>query len=707
MKRREFLNLTVGATVITPWVSPAAAQSAAAPIDPPPDLAPLPVVEGGKWFMDEPTRIGWFTLRYSDARQSAAGFVQQVAEAKMNLLCLTVGGSFAFYPSEVPFHQWAPGISGQNDFLGKIVREAAGRNIRIAARFDFSKQSAEAVKAHPEWFFTLADGTHPVDASGRTPPCINGDFFRRQAVRILEEVIDRYHPALVYFNNFGNNLGGQNLPDPCQCANCRRKFLQMTGKPLPKKMTAEVRTFLKHATYDTGRLFYEAAQKRAPGTVLINADTNPTHGWHSETRMVIAPSHLWLYITSEAVNRQRTSYPQSVTCNNVTSYSSNASRLVLMPAQETRARLFQAMAHGSPPTYVATGTMQQDDELDVEAARQVFHWHARNEDLFGNTVNPARVLLLVQPEHAPRGRHLLTQHSMRGIYRILSEHHLPVAVSETMETLRQAPRRFDLVIVSPGAPTAGLEDFVRGGGRALFVGEEPRFAIPARVRQHNLAQVAYIEVRNPGSFPSLSGLKYLMATSMCPYTVMDIFSKAEVKSMPFIEYPADPDAPLTFVPPMIENPAEVSQSDLAHTPVPAVLLRSHGAGRLAYLPWDLGALYDRLALPAHAQLLTDLLDQLLPGGRQLESDAHSSVEMVLSYQQKTGRLMLHLINLSGQTQNNYMDAVSMGPIRCSLKGTYKTAKARELNEVLPLVHTKGRTGFTLPSLKEYEVIVLE
>lgn len=69
------------------------------PTDPPPDLIPTPVGEGGKWFMNEPTRSGWFLLRYSDSKQSAADFVRQAADANMNLLCLTVGGGFAFYPS--------------------------------------------------------------------------------------------------------------------------------------------------------------------------------------------------------------------------------------------------------------------------------------------------------------------------------------------------------------------------------------------------------------------------------------------------------------------------------------------------------------------------------------------------------------------------------------------------------------------------------
>lgn len=706
MKRRNFLQVTVGATVITPWINSTMGQVSAND-DQFPGLTPNPVSEAGQWFMNEPTRIGWFLLRYSDALQSAEEFIQQAAEARMNLIFLTVGGSFAFYPSDISLHEWAPGISKSNDFLGRIVKEAKARNIRIAARFDFSKQSARSVKAHPEWFFTLTDGSHPVDASGRYTPCINGDFFRKQAVLIMEEVISRYQPSLVYFNNFGNNLGGQNLPDPCQCANCKKAFLQKKGKLLPLNMTGEVREFLKECSYETGRLFFEALEKLAPGTILINADTTPTHGWHSESRMVLKPAHAWLYITSEAVSRQRTSYPSSVTCSNVTSYSSNASRLALMPPQETRARLYQSIAHGSPPTYVATGTLNQDDQNNLNAVRQVFNWHARNEDIFGNTINSARVLILAKPETAPRGRDIIMQQSLRGIYRILTENHIPVVVSEKPVSILKQPKRYDLVIVTAGADASGMDAFVQNGGRALYIGEEPTFAIPKKVRQHDLTRVAYIEVRDQSKFPSLAGLKFLMATSMCPYSVIDIFSQVQVKSMTFIEYPEEQNAGLTYIPPMIENPGEVSQSDLKHTRIPAVLHREYGLGRIAYLPWDPGVMYDRLAMPAYAQLVTDLVDQSLPAGRQLKSDAHSSVEMVLAFNEKSGKLFLHLINLSGQTQNSYMDAVIMGPLNLSISGKFASATSREMKIPLPVTHKNDHTQFILPMLKEYDVIELK
>ena len=176
--------------------------------------------------------------------------------------------------------------------------------------------------------------------------------------------------------------------------------------------------------------------------------------------------------------------------------------------------------------------------------------------------------------------------------------------------------------------------------------------------------------------------------------------------MVFNEHPPETDAPLTFVPPMIENPAEVSQSDLQHTHIPAIISRQFGKGKITYLPWDLGALYNRLALPAHAQLLTDIIDKLLPSGRQITTSAHSSVEMVMCRKEGMPAQLLHLINLSGQANNAYKEAIPMRDIAISVKGKFTAAASRKGNLKLPIEHKDDYSSFVLPVLNDYDVIVI-
>jgi hypothetical protein len=63
----------------------------------------------------------------------------------------------------------------------------------------------------------------------------------------------------------------------------------------------------------------------------------------------------------------------------------------------------------------------------------------------------------------------------RGIFRLLSEEHIPFAVSDNMNWLGK--RKFDLVIATDWAP-AELKQYVESGGRVLLVSPQaPDFSL--------------------------------------------------------------------------------------------------------------------------------------------------------------------------------------------------------------------------------------
>ena len=57
--------------------------------------------------------------------------------------------------------------------------------------------------------------------------------------------------------------------------------------------------------------------------------------------------------------------------------------------------------------------------------------------------------------------------------------------------------------------------------------------------------------------------------------------------------------------------------------------------------WDVGGLDYRLSSLSHAGLVTDLIDHLLPNGRQLKSNAHPLIEMTLMNQPKHDPTIVH------------------------------------------------------------------
>src|SRR4029077_10857637 len=98
-----------------------------------------------------------------------------------------------------------------------------------------------------------------------------------------------------------------------------------------------------------------------------------------------------------------------------------------------------------------------------ETAKPIFQWAAANEDHFAGMRSAARVLLLAGP--SSRG-----SDAYRGIFRLLTEEHIPFAVSENMEWLGKRP--FDLVIATDGAP-GGLVQYMEEGGHLLVASARP------------------------------------------------------------------------------------------------------------------------------------------------------------------------------------------------------------------------------------------
>ena len=92
------------------------------------------------------------------------------------------------------------------------------------------------------------------------------------------------------------------------------------------------------------------------------------------------------------------------------------------------------------------------------------------------------------------------------------------------------------------------------------------------------------------------------------------------------------------------GPPEKVWSDKQETTIPGLVIADDGQGRMAYVPWDIGGLYYRHSSEAHANLLSDLIDHLLPNGRQIRTNAHPLVEMTVMDQPARHRTLVHLVN---------------------------------------------------------------
>jgi hypothetical protein len=626
------------------------------------------------WWIKEPLRWLQNNLREPDGAADPRRVAEEAARFGANVLHINAGGIVAFYPTRLDFHYPSPSMKG--DLLGGVVREAHARGIRVVARFDLSKTPKPVYDAHPEWFFRMANG-EPVVFSGLYSTCINGGWYRGHAMKILAEALERYELDGLFFNMFGNqstDYAGRQVGH-CHCDACKTRFRARYGRDLPREPDADYRQFMfdssREAAAEIGRLI----RSKRPQAGFFNYMLEHTDGVMSESNTAIGRAlPLWPYASSDNVNRARNSEPGKAAVNLNMQFVDYPWRWATVMPAEIRLRLWQNVAHGGAAAFAVNGTMDQPDPAAIEAARPVFTWLKENERYYAGAESAARVLLL----HAPsRGGGPFNQNSYRGLFRLLSEEHIPFAVSQNLDWLER--REFDLVVACDYAPA----ELARFKGPVLVASARPPAFAAAKVSETRQDVRGYLRVRDAQRFPSLGSTRLLMLNGA--------FAVSQGAS------------PLTFVPPSIIGPPEKIHTDMQDTDIPG-LVELEG-GRVAWLPWDLGGMYHRFSLASHSGLFRDLVRGLLGGRRQLDTNAHPLAEFSLMRQGR--RTLLHVVNVSGHSSTAYFPPVPMRDLRIELAGDFRGARALRSGRTLAAERRGGRTAFVLPILEEYELIVLE
>jgi hypothetical protein len=635
-----------------------------------------------RWWMDEPVRFLQTNLRETDSTVDPKTLVEQVANFPANTLLLNMGGIVAQYPTRVAYHYPSRALPPGRDLFGDVVQLAHARRMRVVGRFDMSKTQKGAYDAHPEWFFKRANG-EPYVYNELYSTCINGGYYRQHAIAILTEALERYPVDGLFFNMFGNpaaDYSGRQM-GPCQCDACKTTFQAKYGRPLPTSGTGDpdYGAFMAESAREVAALFAELIHRKRPDAAFLTYIQDHTDGIMSESNTAVGRAlPQWPYSASDNVNRARNSEPDKMAFNLSMSFVDYMWRFVSVPQREIELRLYQNLAHGGPPAIAMVGTMDQEDRQSLLAARPVFQWHQAHEDLYVGQQSAASVLLLGGG----------SQSSYRGFFRLLTEQHIPFAVSDNLRWIDEAPRRFDLVIAPSGARDA-LTRYVQDGGRLLIGGAAPPpFPVGQVIGRRSAIQGAW-RIHDRTLLPSLANTNLL-------------FLDGEFTELAPLPTPA-----LTLIPPAMFGPPEKVWADKTETTVPGLAIADHGKGRVAYVPWDVGGLYYRHSSPGHAGLMADLIDHLLPGGRQLKSDAHPLVEITLMRQPARNRTLLHLVNVSGHSDTGYFAPVEMRDITVQVAEEFRNARAVSSNQQLVVTREGRHSRIVVPRLRAYEVVVLD
>ena len=353
--------------------------------------------------------------------------------------------------------------------MARSCKEAHAHKIRVIGRFDFSKVAKPIYDAHPDWFFRKANG-EPATYNGLYATCINGAYYREQTLKILGEALERYDVDGLFFNAPGQPASDYsgNRYGMCTCDSCKTRFQAMYHRPLPSAPDADYNRFIAAAAQEITKNFAELIHSKRPKAGFFTYTEDYVDGTTSESNTAIGRGlPLWPYSASESVGRARDNQPSKMPINLSIGFVDIPYRFSSVPPAEIQIRLYQNMAHGSGPAFVVVGTLDQEDRTGILAARPAFKFNADHEDLYVGQESAARVLLLSGGRGGGGGGRGGGQDAYHGFFRILTEQHIPFAVSANPDLLKS--RKFDLVIAPDGGP-AGLDDYVQQGGRLLIAG---------------------------------------------------------------------------------------------------------------------------------------------------------------------------------------------------------------------------------------------
>ncbi len=674
MNRRDFLKTgAVAAAATMPGVRMAFAGSDGSSSD---------------WWRGKAIRWLQTNLREPDAAIDPIKYVDEISELNVNTALVNAGGITAYYPTDIEFAHVSAYMPKGQDTFGEILAEAHARDIRVVSRWDFSKARKEVYDAHPEWFFTKEDGS-PAIYNGVYQVCINGGWIQQKSLEILDEALGRYDVDGCFFNNFLNpthDYAGTYL-GICHCDNCQTLYNKKYGRSVPKDPDADYRVFMR----ECGQVFSEKIiglmRAKRPSAALIGGTPKITDIVYGESSTGLdRPLPLWPYTASDNVNKWRNSYPQAeVMCQSM-QFLDFAWRFSAVPRAEISTRIWQSVANGGFAAYSMNGTLSDlKNRSAAQTVKPIYQWLKDHQEYYYDQRNEARVVLLATSQGGQSGAGFEgSTEAYRGIFRFLTEQHIPFASMTHLDWIGQ--RDVDLVITTGPVPKE-LEDYVKNGGNLIVASSwEPEFEIAPIVKRWEEPDGAYFKVHDRKLFNTMEDIDVAMMHG------------------DFLEVEADGKPALTFVPPALYAPPEFVGLGWEDSGKPGMIMKQMGRGTVAWLPWDIGGLYHLHSLESHREILTNLVDHLIPEGRDLRSNAHPSVAMSLMRQHN--RHHLHLINMSGHSDTAYFEPVPVQDIEVEIRGKFSKARAIRTDKGLNVSRKGEFTVIELPSLEEYELIEL-
>ena len=668
---------------------------------------PLQVIQPNLQVADtnriEPDRLAW-----------------QMKEMGANTIVFNVGGIYAWYPTELPYHTVNPYLPRDRDLLADVIQACRDEHIRFVARFDFSKAEDTVWLQQPRWFRKNRDGEPVYVGAYRPGPwpllvsaCINGGY-RNEAVAhaVLKEAANRYDFDGVFFN--------ATHYEPCYCETCRRKYKTLYGRELPED-DADVADDWNTVCVRDQMIGYQQAIRE------IRTDLPLIHYYHHHVNSIRDRAEIGDLLCAEAQNIL------SLGKNRLS--ESNRPALVAKlgaAAGQTTAPL--GIVHTSPGMdWRHTGIPPAEHRfwLSQICANGAHIWHSLTG--IPDTIGDKRILKTVADFNQRARKIAPYMHGARSLAPVLLLYRDGEAARTWAEALTLQQLLYDLayedqiadgeklreyavVIVPDGWRWTTewvhvLRTYVEEGGSVLCEGASMH-------RETDVESGPLCDLL--GITPDYDFSPYLSAAYI-RFEQAGLELQHQMEQTELIAFrghmligtpAAGAEAALTLVPPFSPPeaagaPPERASLPAARTDIPLAVDHAFGQGRVLYVSFALSSLFREYRLHEHELLMRNAVRTLLGTETVLETDPISGLQVSLF--ERGQQLIVHFINGTGRRplannlplpEVNVRLRLSAGRLAASITSVFG-------GESVPFRQEADKVCFRIPSLQVWDVYVIE
>lgn len=612
------------------------------------------------------TRWTQLTLAEDDPAHLDVDFWTSVMrDSRSNAVCVSAGGYIAYYPTRIPYHHRSTYL-GDTDPFGALVEAARGLGMHVMARVDPHAVHADAATAHPEWLACDAQGapiehwSHP----GIWLTCAFTGYHREFITEVAREIVREYDVDAIFANRW-EGYGGISYSAAAQ-----RSFRDDTGFELPKR---------EHDSSDPAWPAYVAWRRRKLSELVAiwdaavkdlrpNARFIPNLGAFAardlDAELVRRVYPMFVvdkqgrsgieapWVAGRVAKRSRGLFPDRPV-GLITSvgpeHHQHRWKDAVAPPEETRTWIVDGFAQGAFPWFTKFNATVSDPRW-VPAVVEAFGLHARLEPVLSAMPVTAEVAL-VDPSRAGQLRtgaaHTFPDED--GFYQALVEARIPFEFVADQAVTAERLRAYKVLVLANAeqlgdAECQAIREFVAAGGGLVAAHQSSLYDEHGDRRDnYGLADVFGIDLASPVRGPVKNN--YIALTGG-GHPVSDGFGGAKRiiggTRLLGIEAREGTQVPFRFVPDFPDLPMEELYAREAPD-APAVVTRQD-AGRVAYIAFDVGAVFWEALQADHGRLIANAVRWALGG--EPEATVRGTGLADLAIRRDAGGVAVTVVNLT-------------------------------------------------------------